>query len=446
MLSRMHPLFKKNIVKAFIGSGTSSVVKIITTIILSKIVAEKLGPQGLGLIGQLTSFVSIALLFASGGYQNGIITYTAINYSRGDLGSFVKPSFKLTLLISAVVGIILLLFAGPFSTLVFKSTVYKYPFYCMGFTILLYSFNSYFNSFLNGISDFKAFNFLNIANSLFSLLVSVVMIHLFGIKGALLAVVLSQTLTSLATFRFMLRFKKVFFGFYKSVISKELIKTLLPYVKMSLFSMILLPVSQILIRNLVLHWQGSFQMGIWEALNRISGMYLMVIINIMLVYYLPRLSVINQKKEIISEFKKGILFFGVLISVIGLVVFLSRYLIIRLFLSISFNPVADLLLPQIAGDFFRVLYYLFAYFAIAKSLTRYYIITEILFFTIYISTAYFTVPVFGIQGAVYAYVIMNFFAFLFSILFIGKLYFSDKKLVSGLLFGNKASKDINDSN
>ena len=135
-------------------------------------------------------------------------------------------------------------------------------------------------------------------NSLFSLLVTVVMVSWLGIKGALLSVVLSQTLTSLATFRFALKFREVFKGFQQAVISKDLIRQLQPYLKMTVFSLVLLPISQIVIRNILLHYEGKFQMGIWEAINRISGMYLMVVFNIMLVYYLPRLSVLTDKVAI----------------------------------------------------------------------------------------------------------------------------------------------------
>ncbi|MEO6723436.1 MAG: O-antigen translocase [Ferruginibacter sp.] len=439
MLAKLGPLLSKNIVRVFIGSGASSGVKIITSIILSKVIAEKLGPQGLGLIGQLSSFVSIMLLFATGGYQNGIITFTAINHARGDVASFIRPALKLTLIISAVCGILLFIFANAFSQLVFKSGDYTYPFYCLGFTIILYSLNTFFNGFLNGISDFRTFNLLNITNSLFSLLVTVVMVYWLGIKGALLAVVLSQTLTSLATFRFMLKFWDVFGGFYKTIITRTLVKQLQPYLKMTIFSLVLLPVSQILIRNILLHYEGSFQMGIWEALNRISGMYLMVVFNIMLVYYLPKLSVMDKKEEILNEFKKGILFFGSVIIGIGLSVFFLRYIVIRLFLSASFEPVAHLLLPQLAGDFFRVLYYLFAYFAISKSLTSYYIVTEIFLFSLYIVLAFLAVPVFGINGAVYAYGIMNFVAFMIHALFIGKMYFGNANAFTKFFFKNNGT-------
>jgi O-antigen/teichoic acid export membrane protein len=430
-------LIKKNIVQVFIGSASSSIVKIITSIILGKIIAEKMGPNGMGLVGQLTSFVSITLLFATGGYQNGIIKFSATQNEAGNLAEFVKPSLKLTCIIALGFGLLLLLFPGLLSNLVFRSVGFEYIFRWMGFSILLYSFNSYFNSFLNGISDFRRLNILNICNSILSFVVSVLLIYWKGIYGALLAVVLSQTLGSAVAMLMLSKYRAYFKGFYKSVVTKELIYKLAPYMKMTMFSLVLLPTSQIIIRNLITETSGSYQTGIWEAVNRISGLYMLVISNVMLIYYLPRMSVTSEKTVLLKEIKSGMLFFGSITLLTSGVVFILRHIIIRLFLSSQFQPVSDLIWLQATGDLFKVLYYLLAYFVIAKSLTLYYILTELLFFTLYISLSFFWVPAHGTVGAIYSYAIMNFCAFLIHAFVIRKLYFSKRNKLSFFLFGDK---------
>jgi len=119
------------------GSAISTGVKVLAAILLSKIIAEKLGPSGLGLIGQLSSFVSITLLLASGSYQNGIVKFTALYKSDAQLPEFVKPSLKLTGIIAVVSGALLYFLSGFFSNLVFHSQEYIYVFYWLAFTIVL---------------------------------------------------------------------------------------------------------------------------------------------------------------------------------------------------------------------------------------------------------------------------------------------------------------------
>ena len=275
-------IYNNKLLKVFFGSGITSIVKLITTILLSKIVAVQLGPSGLGLIGQFASFVSLVLIFANGGFLNGIVTNAANTVNKDELTQFIQPSLKLTLIISSILGGLLIILAPLISQYLYKSSDYEYLFYLFGATIILYSFNNFFNSFLNGISDIKTYNILNVLNSIFSFTVSVVLIYFYGLKGALLSVILSQTLNSIFSFYYLLRYKVVFFGFLKSKINIELINKLVPFIKMTFFSMLLLPLSQFLIRVQIEKYHGSIQMGLWEALNRISGVYLMVILNVLI--------------------------------------------------------------------------------------------------------------------------------------------------------------------
>jgi len=442
MLQKIIVLSKKNLAKVFIGSSAASLVKVFTSLILSKVIAEKLGPGGLGQIGQLTSFVSISLLFATGGYQNGIVTFTAINKHMDGDGSFARATLKLTLIIACIASLILILMAQIFSQLIFKSPLYKYPFYFMGATLTLYSLNSYFIAYLNGLSDFKTLTYLNIINSIFTLLISIALIYWMQTKGALIAVVIGQTLTSLATFHFIYKARNVFRGFHKTIISKKLLFQLLPFVKMTVFSVLLMPLSHIIIRNTLLKTIGELEMGIWEAINRISNLYLLIIFNVMLMYYLPKLSTTFKKEAIYHEFKKGFILFGTVVVLLGVSIYLFRNIIISLFLSPAFLPASELFSVQLTGDFFRVLSYLFSYFAIAKSLTNYYIITELLFFFIYIAAAHYMIPIFNAKGAVIAYLIMNAFALLLHSFFILKLYFQKRNNITNFIFKGNVNSPV----
>ena len=434
-----------NFIKIFIGSGLSTSVKIITTIIISKVIAEQLGPNGLGLIGQLSSFLSITLLIGTGGFSNGIISFTSIYSKSEKLADFIKSSFKFTLLISLFTSILLFCLASLLSNLIFHSSRFHYPFYFIGFSLFLYSINTYFYSFLNGIGNFKIYNTLNIINSLFSLFVTIILVKWMDLKGALLAVIFSQTLTSVATFYFISKYKTIFWGFYKAPINAVIIQKLLPYAKMTFLSAILLPVSQIIVRNMILASKGNIEMGMLEAINRTSNIYLMIILNIMLLYYLPRISISNNKKEVLNEIKKGALLFESILIIIGLLLFFFRFAIIKMAFSSSFYEVSSLIIPQLISDLFKVLYFLFAYFAISKSLSKYYIITELLFYSLYVSLAYFLIPVYSVKGAIYSNIFMNIFACLIHFYFIAYLYFKKRNKLTKFLFGSLNQELVNNS-
>ena len=61
------------------------------------------------------------------------------------------------------------------------------------------------------------------------------------------------------------------------------------------------PVSQIIVRNFITKKISIVDAGIWEGINKISVMYLMLITSSLGIYYLPKLSEIKTLKKIRDE-------------------------------------------------------------------------------------------------------------------------------------------------
>ena len=90
-------LKRKEFINASFFSAVASVVKILTTLIIGKFIALKLGTEGMALFGQLYSFVLIVLVFGGGAFNQGLIKYVAEYLSNEDsekLKSIISTSFK----------------------------------------------------------------------------------------------------------------------------------------------------------------------------------------------------------------------------------------------------------------------------------------------------------------------------------------------------------------
>ena len=70
---------------------------------------------------------------------------------------------------------------------------------------------------------------------------------------------------------------------------------------MALVSAIVVPVSQLIIRSYIKNHESITSAGLWEGINRISIMYLLVITTSLSVYYLPRLAELRNKNELRKE-------------------------------------------------------------------------------------------------------------------------------------------------
>jgi PST family polysaccharide transporter len=172
------------------------------------------------------------------------------------------------------------------------------------------------------------------------------------------------------------------------------------------------PLSQILIRNYLSEQYGVDFAGLWEALTRLSGAYMMFITTTLSVYLLPRYSEIKQSIELKNEVIKSlIIVIPVAIVCSSMVFILKEWLVLFLFTK-DFLPMTDLVAWQAVGDTLKISSWILGFLLWAKALTAAFIITEIFFsFSLYVITVLLS-PVFGEQGVVIAYAINYFLYFL----------------------------------
>jgi len=423
--------------RVFYTTGFSTGIKILASILVSKIIAVQLGPYGLALLGQLSNFVTIALLVATGGFNNGVIKYVSELGQTQENRNFIQQSFKLTFYIAVVVGIILVFLRNQFSLLNFNSAEYSYVFLSLGVSIIFYACGNYFISFLNGLSDFTTYNRVNAINSIVSLIFNASLIYFYGLTGAFVAVAVNQAFSFVIVLFFSRKYLHFFRGFLRVSFQKKWLKNLSQFSMMALVTAMLAPTTQILIRKTLLSTYGTTSAGEWEAMVRLSNLYLTLIMNIMLVYYLPKLSQENDKLELKKEIFKGFKFFTPIVVVSALAIYFMRSFIVTTLLSAEFRGMETFFVPQLIGDIFKVLSFLYAYLVIAKRLTTFFIISEIITSFIYVGMSYFLMQKYGVIGAIYGYTVTFMLYFLLQYFFMGKLFLNENYNTRSWLWGGR---------
>lgn len=394
-------------------SAVSTTIKMLTSFFMAKVIAVKLGPEGLGVIGQLNSFVMIVMTLSTGAISNGVVKFIAeytndFEKQKKVINAALTITLACTLLISLVVGF----GAKYWSVFIFNGqTNFSGVFIVFGFTIIFYSSFTLYTSVLNGFQQYKKFNVINIVTSIVGLLFSIVLINYFGILGALYATVTYQ---SVVFFVILSHNKKNGWFSIKEIFDLRdlsVYKSLISFSIMSLVSTICVPYVQILIRKYINGVSGPIEMGLYEGITRISILYLTVITTTLSVYYLPRLSELKAKDELKKEIRNGYKIIIPSLLVFVSIIFILRNVIIQLAFSPSFNAMSDYFLPQLIGDVFKISSWLLAFLMLAKAMTKQFIITEIVFsLSLYIMTI-LMVDKYGAIGAIYAYD-LNYFIYL----------------------------------
>lgn len=379
---------RSELVKVFSLSSVATLVKMLTGLISTKVVAVLIGPGGVALLGQLNNLVYIVQYLASGAINNGVVKYVSEHKgSVGKVRTLLTNALLVTVVCSLACGTAMIACHRRLSRWIMLSDEYGYIFIVFGVTVILYAFNMLLLSIVNGYREYKMFIRINVANSLAGLVFAVVLTLLYGLPGALIGATTYQSAVFFVTLYMVRRKPWARWSYFRGRIDRSIIRNYLKYALMTLVSIGTMPVAQILIRRYIMLDLSELEAGWWEAMNRISNIYLLVVTTSFSVYYLPRLSEITEPNEVRREIGKA---FKVIIPLLltGFVlVYLCRFLIIRILFTSEFLPMAKLFGWQMGSDLFKIGCYILTYVMIAKARTVVYVTTEIGFTIIYIGLA-----------------------------------------------------------
>lgn len=406
IFSLVRRVAKADIIKVFSLNAISTLVRMLTGLISVKIVASIIGPSGVALLGQLNNFSSILLGMANGGINSGITKYVAeYNGDESEIKKLLSNALRITLFFTLLVSLGLISLHNWLSRLIMLSDEYGYVFFIFGFTIFLYTMNATLVSILNGYKEFKKYVKVNIVGTLVGLLFTVSLVLALGLKGALISAVTFQSVVFFITFWICRKAPWLSVSYYREKLDRKTLRRFLSYSAMTLVSLSVIPVSQMLLRGYVISNISITEAGWWEAMNRISGMYLMVITSSFSIYYLPRLSEIKETAELRHEIFKC---YKVIVPMLLLgltTIYLLRNVVIAILFSPDFYPMENLFVWQLLGDFFKICSWLLAFLMIAKSMTKTYIVTEVLFSASFVALGFFFMNLNGVVGLTQAYLV-----------------------------------------
>lgn len=407
-----------NLVKTSFYTSLSTVVTFICGFIVAKVVAVKIGPPGIAMVGQFQNTTAVFSMLGVGAINMGIVKYLAENNSNKEIQQqFITTAFSIAATCSAVVSLTLILSSGWLSEITFHSADFWIVFFLYGLFLTLTSFNTIFLAIYNGLKEIKLLTIANVTFSVTGIVFTILFAQLFGVKGVLVAVNANALVlfflnlflfTKLPGYRFRISLKSW---------NNPLSKRLFAFSLMSAVSTLLLPGVQLIVRNKIIKDFSISKAGYWQGVTRISDYYLTFIITVLSVYYLPRLSEINNRKELRAEIFRG---YKTILPVVGLLAFaiwLFRHYVVIVLFSKEFLPMKDLFAFQLIGDFLKITSWLLGFLMWARAMTRTFIMTELIYGVLFVACSYVFLEQFGLIGATYAFA-LSYLLYLFLILFI----------------------------
>lgn len=394
-----------NLVKTSFYTSLSTAINFISGFIVVKVVAVKIGPKGIAYVGQFQNTTAILTMLATAAIASGVVKYLAeFKSDPAKSQKIINTSFFIVFISSLVISLFVIATSSYLSEAAFKTKDFWIVYFLFGLFTMAISFNTIFLAILNGLKEIKKFTIINICTSLIGVGFTVLFAYTWGIEGVLIA----STATATVIFSIHLYFfKKLGIKWKPDFKSwdKPVLKMLFRFSIMAIVSGFVGQAMQIMVRDRIIVQFSVADAGYWQAVTKISDYYLAFITSVLTVYYLPRLSEIQDRKELRTEIFKGYKTILPVVGFIALLIWLLRDVVIHLLFTPDFLPMKPLFTFQLLGDFFKIGSWLLAFLMVAKAMTRIYIYTEIIFGISYVILSYFFMSRYGIIGATYSFCI-----------------------------------------
>ena len=386
---------------AYLNTATV-LTRIIAGVLTSKAIALLIGVEGMALIGNMRNFLSAVHETSVLGFYKGLVKYIAeFKDDALALSKTISTAFYLGFVSTLMVAFVSYYNADLINNLLFSDNYrYAYVIRIMAIALPFYSLNMFCFAIMNGFSKYRMLLVINIIGQLLGLGITLLLIYESRIDGALVSAVLTPSLLILMTLVAIMNQRSLMSSVKISNVNLDILKKFGPFAVMALVSAIAVPLVSIVIRNYIIEVVGIKEAGYWEAMNRISDYYLMFIMSMMSLYFLPRFSEIESRtefrKEVFNFYKTIVPYFA-----LGLIlIYFLRSFIVPLVFSNAFKPTENLFFWQLLGDFVKVISIVIAYQFIAKRMFWHFIIIEIFLVCMMYLASVYLIDAYGVKGAV----------------------------------------------
>lgn len=409
------------LIKTSLLNGIAVAIKMLTLLGLNKILAIYVGPAGYAAVGQFQNAVQMITALASGAINTGVTKYTAeYHQDAAKQHAIWRSAGTISLIGSLLVSSIVISFNRTLAGWFLKDESLGGVFVWFAATLVLFVFNTLLLAILNGKKEILRYVGANIAGSFFALAVTTIMATQLGLYGALVALAIYQSLAFFVTLWVCSKTKWFKFSVFFGGVDADAVRKLAKFTVMALTSAACVPLSHILIRNHLGETLGWEAAGHWEAMWRLSAAYLMLVTTTLSVYYLPRLSELQEPVEIKREILNGYKLILPISAVCGLVIYLLRNHIISLLFTSSFSGMEVLFSWQMLGDTLKIGAWILAYLMLGKAMVKLFIFSEIIFSGLFYALAVLLVDVMQLQGVAVAHAVNYLLYWVFLAFFIRK--------------------------
>ncbi|EJG0326644.1 TPA: O-antigen translocase [Vibrio parahaemolyticus] len=397
----------KRLLKVTAMTGLLTLTKMAMGFVIAKVVAMYTGPTGIAMLGQVQSMVTSFTGLTNAPASSGVVRYTAENCEHGYAvcSPWWKASLQWIIIISSIIIPLGLLFSEELSNWLLHDPKLSWVVVVTVCLLPLSAIGTLCNSVINGLQQYRRYIALGMLSAITSSGIMLIMVTKYSVQGALLASASQSALVGLVMLVMNIKQPWLKLSLWWGKVEHKPRKAIRSYMLMAITSALTVPVSIMIVRGILADKVGWDITGQWQAVWKISEVYLGVITMALGTYYLPRLASIKGVDNTIREINRTVVVILPIVTVLAVIIYFMRDLIILLLFTSDFSGARDLFAIQLTGDVIKIISWLYAYPMLSHGATRLYISSEIIFSINFVVIGFFFIDYYGVDGANLSYLI-----------------------------------------
>ncbi len=395
---------------ALLGLGSAATV--VAAILRAKVLAALLGPEGTGLLAQLSTLTATLVPVATLGLGNGVTAMIASARAQGDL-LLVKRVRSTALTLTWAVGLtlaVLTALASPWlAGAIYHDRRWTWVVLVGAAVIPLSAVSSLRVSILQGYQAVKAMAGLNGIIALASILTIVPLAWFFRLPGAVAQLVVVAALYVIASGLMARRNAPADDSGTPggANIDRALLRPLMRYGSSALLVGLSSTLVLLILRSVLVSKLGLTPNGIYQVCVGISGLYMPLILNSITAIVWPEIAGQKKDEETTATIRQSLRLALLLMTGAAGAMLAGAPIWIPVFYSGKFLPALDLLPFQFLGDYFRTIAWVCGIWLVPKNRLRPWVLFDLVYGITMLVTFSLLVDRVGLRSVVIAYVVAH---------------------------------------
>jgi O-antigen/teichoic acid export membrane protein len=405
---------------ALLGIGSAATV--VAAILRAKVLAHLLGPEGTGLLAQLSTLTAVLVPLATLGLGNGVTSMIAAARAKGDvlLANRVRSTaLTLSWLAGGALALLAAITSPWLADALYHDRAWTWVVLAGAVAVPLSAVASLRICILQGYEAVKAMAGLSAIIAAATVVTIVPLAWFFGLKGAVAQLVIIAAFYAWMSARLVARHAPpedrgegapaagAWRAPWAGRIDRALLRSLLRYGSSALLVGLSSTLTLLILRSVLVSKLGLAQNGIYQVCIGISGLYMPLILNSITAIVWPQIAAQRSDEETTTTMRRSLRLVMILTTLAAGGMLAGAPIWIPLFYSGKFLPALELLPIQFLGDYFRAIAWVCSIWLVPKNRLRPWVLFDVVYGVAMLITFSLLVDRVGLKSMVIAYVVAH---------------------------------------